>query len=1181
MRRCICTPASMILLLLLSVTFSLRAAWVENVPEQWTQPDGREVEYLSSGDEYYHWSHNADGYKIVLDRDTGYMCWATLQDDKLVSSGYPIHLHDPSSIGLSTNDNISEQGYLVRREKWNEAASRSAMSPTRAAPTTGGLVNLVIFIKFQDQTDFPNEYSTYNNRFNQTGAGVNSLKQYYETASYGQLSVNSPIYPIPNQNVIVSYTAPYDYSYFLNLSWTTTNVTTWCNMLRGAVNAVAGQVTESAAELDANNDSRIDNVFFIIRGNANSNSEYLWSHRYALYYGSPAATIKGKTAFDYVMVMENHAMQNSGNYGVGVLVHEYGHTLGAPDFYTYSSITPIGAWEVMANTTNPPQALSSYIVDTYYNWISVPEVVKSGTYTLTPFPANQTGSALKIPSPYATNQYFMVENRQKTTSLTDSTIPGSGLLISRCVPYLNGNSPNNQNIVPYELYVYRPNGTISTNGTISNAAYGTSGRTTINDITTPSSFIYTSSSSGAVSNNSTAGGLDISDISVNSSTKAVTFTVNMRNEPTGIGNSIANGNNVTVRWTAPTLWGSPTGYRVYRNGDLITTSDLASSARSYTDNAPQNGSNVYTVTAVYNSSVMKGESAHSASTTANIYQLDSPQNLIATEHGSYITLQWTAVGQSDTLLGYRVYRNNSLISGTITATSFNDINVSPSTTYTYHVTAVYRSGESTPSNTVSITTATPPAPLYPPENLTATEVADFIALQWSAVEQSEAFVGYKVYRDNVTITETITGISYNDSNITPSTTYIYHVTAIYAHGESEPSNTVSITTATPPTPTELYPPQNLTIPAVPGKIVLYWEAPIDHPNIANLVEYRIYRNDRLLRAVNTGTLQYHDVVAIIGSRYTYHVTATYTNGSSPASNSVTANVLHPNVWLPPRELTATEGQGAITLQWTAPTPAVHSATLTGYTVYRDDLSIVELANILTYTDANVVAGVEYTYQVIARYFSPDGVSVPSNAVTAIPQEIETDITLYPPQNLTASSGHRQVVLAWEAPILNSQATVLSGYIVYRNDTAISQVNSLNYIDTNVVINIRYTYHVVAVYSNPEGVSEPSNSVLGKAIISPIQSQNSQTALHENYPNPFNPETTISFTLGKDTTVQIDICNVKGQVVNNIVNRHMSAGTHRIVWDGKDNFGHPVSSGMYFYRMTTGEYTSMRKMLLMK
>jgi len=1099
MRRSNFTLASMMLLTLLCIAVSLSAAWVENMPETFTQPDGTVVEFFSSGDEYHHWAHDAEGYKIVKDKDTGFMCWATIQNDTFVSSGHPIHLQDPKSIAESTTENISAQGYHNKRERWNELAGRSTFSPTRAAPTSGNLINLVVFMKFQDQTDFPDGYSVYDYRFNETGADVSSMKQYYASASYGQLSVHSPLYPNPNNDVIVSYTAPYDFDYVRNLKLNQVGYTTWCDMLRAALASVASQVTQTAEELDANGDGRIDNVFFIIRGIADKESEFLWSHRWGLALGTDNVTVNGKKPYDYIAVMENHAMASGPVYGIAVLVHEYGHTLGAPDFYTYSAVTPIGVWECMANVTNPPQAFTSYVVDRYYKWISVPDVVKSGTYTLTPFPDNQSGSALRIRTPYAANQFFMVENRQKRDTLTDSTIPGSGLLISRCVPQLNGNVPDAPTSVPYELYVYRPGGDIWTNGNVNEAAYGVDGRTAINDYTSPSSFIYQASGGNGVTNAGVAGGLDISEISLDPVTQNVTLKINMRNEPKSVSSSVADGNKVTVRWTAPTLWGSPSGYRVYRNGELITLNNLSSISRSYVDNAPVHGSNEYTVTAVYNSNLMQGESAYSEPTTANIfYEMESPRDLIATE-------------LADTINGVPT-----------------------------------------------------------------------IMLQWTTVGVSDGFTGYKVYRDNVAISEVIADVTYNDSDVTHSTSYTYYVTAVYRFGESEPSNTVSITTATPPPPppTELYPPQNLIVVSTPGKLVLHWEAPEDSPNAENLVYYKIYRNDKLLRMVNAETLHYHDVVAIISMRYTYHVTAEYTNGTSPASNSVTATVLHPNVWLPARDLTATEGQGEVVLSWSAPTPAVHSATLAGYMIYRDGDAFVEVGNTLEYSDTDVVAGVEYSYQVAAMYVNPDGASILSNTVTAIPLEIEVDFTLYPPQNLTATSGHRQVILAWDAPEYINPVAILKGYIVYRNGEPIGQTDSPEYIDTTAVINIRYTYHVVAVYSSPEGISEPSNSVIGKAIISPMSPQG-MTALHENYPNPFNPETTISFSLANDTVVQIEICNIKGQVVKSLLNRHMSAGTHSVVWDGQDNHGNTVSSGMYFYRMTAGEHQSIRKMLLMK
>jgi len=90
-----------------------------------------------------------------------------------------------------------------------------------------------------------------------------------------------------------------------------------------------------------------------------------------------------------------------------------------------------------------------------------------------------------------------------------------------------------------------------------------------------------------------------------------------------------------------------------------------------------------------------------------------------------------------------------------------------------------------------------------------------------------------------------------------------------------------------------------------------------------------------------------------------------------------------------------------------------------------------------------------------------------------------------------------------------------------------------------------------------------------------------TALQSNYPNPFNPETTISFTMSKEGPVTLDVFNIKGQKVNTLVNGRLEAGHHNVVWNGKDNTGREVSSGVYFYRMTAGDYENVRKMILMK
>jgi len=90
-----------------------------------------------------------------------------------------------------------------------------------------------------------------------------------------------------------------------------------------------------------------------------------------------------------------------------------------------------------------------------------------------------------------------------------------------------------------------------------------------------------------------------------------------------------------------------------------------------------------------------------------------------------------------------------------------------------------------------------------------------------------------------------------------------------------------------------------------------------------------------------------------------------------------------------------------------------------------------------------------------------------------------------------------------------------------------------------------------------------------------------TALIGNYPNPFNPTTTISFQLAGTSQVELSIFNIKGQLVNTLVNEQMNSGVYNIEWNGKDMAGEAVSSGFYFYKLNTNRYSSTKKMILLK
>ncbi|MCD4796133.1 MAG: T9SS type A sorting domain-containing protein [Candidatus Cloacimonetes bacterium] len=92
-----------------------------------------------------------------------------------------------------------------------------------------------------------------------------------------------------------------------------------------------------------------------------------------------------------------------------------------------------------------------------------------------------------------------------------------------------------------------------------------------------------------------------------------------------------------------------------------------------------------------------------------------------------------------------------------------------------------------------------------------------------------------------------------------------------------------------------------------------------------------------------------------------------------------------------------------------------------------------------------------------------------------------------------------------------------------------------------------------------------------------------TELIGNYPNPFNPETTISFSINTENTenTEIMIYNIKGQIVRTLLDKEMEAGYHRILWNGKDNSGKSVSSGIYFTKFRAGNYSKTGKMILIK
>ena len=88
-------------------------------------------------------------------------------------------------------------------------------------------------------------------------------------------------------------------------------------------------------------------------------------------------------------------------------------------------------------------------------------------------------------------------------------------------------------------------------------------------------------------------------------------------------------------------------------------------------------------------------------------------------------------------------------------------------------------------------------------------------------------------------------------------------------------------------------------------------------------------------------------------------------------------------------------------------------------------------------------------------------------------------------------------------------------------------------------------------------------------------------LANNYPNPFNPTTTISYSIPKADRVTLQIFNVLGQRVRTLVNIEQAAGRYQVQWNGKDEMGNAVGSGVYFYQLNTSRQVTVKKMVLIK
>jgi hypothetical protein len=170
-----------------------------------------------------------------------------------------------------------------------------------------------------------------------------------------------------------------------------------------------------------------------------------------------------------------------------------------------------------------------------------------------------------------------------------------------------------------------------------------------------------------------------------------------------------------------------------------------------------------------------------------------------------------------------------------------------------------------------------------------------------------------------------------------------------------------------------------------------------------------------------------------------------------------------------------------------------------------------------------------------------------------------------------------VQLSWEI----SSDEEIAGFRVYRRtgDQATDIVvdrdlppAKRSYVDETTSPDTEY-YYTLAV-AMPDG-----SEVLSRSAT--VRTRPRELTLYQNFPNPFNPTTTIAFSLPSKQHVRLSIYNVEGKLVATLVDQPMTAGYKKVVWRGENRRGNEVSSGIYFYRLTAGKKTLTRKMVLIR
>lgn len=502
-----------------------------------------------------------------------------------------------------------------------------------------------------------------------------------------------------------------------------------------------------------------------------------------------------------------------------------------------------------------------------------------------------------------------------------------------------------------------------------------------------------------------------------------------------------------------------TGYRIYRGGVLVTTVGTVSSFQD--TGLTLSTTYSYTVQAIDHANNASAHSTAAIVTTPAALDTTAPSTptglTAVAVSNTRVSLNWSAATDNVAVTGYAIFRGGALLIALGNVTSYQDSFLVPSTTYAYTVRALDAAQNiSGPSAAASATTLSTPdmTPPTAPTLLSAVGVTHSqVNLGWQASTDNDLLANYRVYRGGaLIIVLPSTSTTYQDTGLSPSTTYSYNVDAVDAAGNvSSLSATADATTPAAPDTTPPSRPTGLAAIAVsPFQINLSWSASSDNVGVAG---YGVFRNGVLVAALSDTTFQDTGLNPV--TTYTYRVRAVDAAGNvsaqSAAASATTSNTTDGSVPTTPTGLAAaTVSASQIDLSWLASTDNV---AVTGYRIYRNGTFLTTVGNVTAFRDSGLAPSTAYVYHVdaIDAAANASGVSAAASASTRAPN--------------TAT-------LFWDAVT----AANLSGYRVYYGNAPGTYFQAIGAGDpvpagvtTHVLAGLatatRYYFAVTAVYAS--------------------------------------------------------------------------------------------------------------------